>query len=115
MTGRKKLGSLLTIIMGLVLLAPGVAAAYSETILDTTLIRPYRWSSPAGGSYSTWRDTIGTNPSQWDIEKLVVTWSGANLEMQIYTNYPQAGLEGAGQADIALDPDQNGSWNVGVK
>jgi hypothetical protein len=116
MTGRKKLGTLLTIIMGLVLLAPGVAAAYTETLIDTTLVLPYRGTSPSTyDGWTNWTDIIGSPTSDWDIKQVAITWSGTNLEMQIFTNYPQAGLEGADQVDIALDPDQNGSWNVGVK
>ncbi len=107
---------LLIVIMSLVFLAPGGAFAYTQTIADNTLVLPYRWTSPSTyPGWTTWTDVIGTNPSDWNIKQVAVTWSGANLQMQIYTNYPKAGLEGAGQADLALDPDQNGSWNVGVK
>ncbi len=106
----------LIFIMSLLLLAPGGAAAYTETIADNTLVLPYLGTSPSTYSgWNTWTDIIASNPSEWDINKVAVTWSGANLQMQIYTNYPQAGLDGAGQADLALDPDQNSSWNVGVK
>jgi len=108
--------ALLIFIMSLVFLAPGGAAAYTETIADTTLVLPYRWTSPSTyPGWTTWTDVIGSNLSEWNIKQVAVTWSGDNLQMQIYTNYPQAGLEGAGAADIALDPNQNSSWNVGVK
>lgn len=123
MTGTKKLATLLTLILGLVLLAPVGAIAFTETLQDTTSVFPYftNGASPGYG-YTTWTDIIGNETvstgNQWDIKRMAVTWSGANLEMQIYTNYPQAGITAAGvnagQADIALDPNQNGSWNVGV-
>jgi hypothetical protein len=106
----------LIVIMSLVFLAPGGAAAYTETIADSTFVLPYRGTSPSTYSgWTTWTDVIASTPSAWNIKQVAVTWSGADLKMQIYTNYPQAGLEGAGAADIALDPNQNGSWNVGVK
>lgn len=116
MTGMKKLKTWLTVIMGLVLLAPGVAAADTETISDNTLVLPYRWTSPSAyPGWTNWTDIISNNTTAWNIDRVAVTWSGNNLAMQIFTNYPQGGLDGAGNADIALDPNQNGSWNVGIK
>jgi hypothetical protein len=116
MPGEIKLVTLLIFVMSLLFLAPGGAAAYDETITDTTLVLRYRYTSPSTyDGWTNWTDIIGSPTSDWDIKKVAVTWSGTNLEMQIYTNYPQAGLDGAGRADIALDPNQNGSWNVGVK
>lgn len=114
MSGKTKLVTLLIFILSLVFLAPGGAAAYTETLLDTTQVLPYRWTSPSTyPGWTTWTDVIGTPTSDWDIKKMAVTWSGSSLEMQIYTNYPQAGLDGAGQADIALG--HNGVFDVGVK
>lgn len=110
--------SLVIVIMSLVFLAPGGAAAYTytETIADTTLVLPYRWTSPSTyRGWTTWTDIIASTPSDWDIKRLAVTWSGADLKMQIYTNYRQAGWDGASQADIALDPNRDGIWDVGVK
>jgi len=116
MTRMNKLKTWLTVIMGLVLLAPGGAGAYTETILDNTLVLPYRWTAPSTyPGWTNWTDVIANTPSAWNIDRVAVTWSGANLAMQIFTNYPKGGLDGAGNADIALDPSQNGSWNVGVK
>ena len=116
MTFTNKLATLLTFIMALVLLAPGGAAAYTETIPDTTLVLPYRWTAPSTYSgWTNWTDVISNTPSAWNIDSVAVTWSGTNLTMQIFTNYPQGGLDGAGNADIALDPNQDGSWNVGIK
>lgn len=116
MTGMNKLKTWLTVIMGLMLLAPGSAAAYTETISDNTQVLPYRWTSPSTYSgWTNWTDIIANTPSAWNIDRVDVTWIGSNLMLQIFTNYPQGGLDGAGNADIALDPNQNGSWNVGVK
>jgi len=108
--------------MSLVFLAPGGAAAYTETLTDTTLVLPYRWTSPSTyPGWTTWTDIIGNETvstgNEWDIKQAKVTWSGTNLELQIYTNYPQAGITtngvNAGQADIALG--HNGVFDVGVK
>jgi hypothetical protein len=116
MTGTNKLATLLTLILGLVLLAPGGAAAYTETIPDTTFVLPYRGTAPSTYSgWTNWTDVIANNPGAWNIDRVAVSWTGNDLKLQIFTNYPQVGLEGAGQADIALDPNKNGSWNVGVK
>lgn len=116
MTGTNKLATLLALILGLVLLAPVGAAAYTETITDTTSVLPYQGILPSTYSgWTTWTDIIANQPTAWNIKRVDVTWTGSNLTMQIFTNYPKIGLEGAGQADIALDPSQNGSWNVGVK
>jgi len=111
-----KIATLLAVIMGLALLAPGGAAAETQTIPDTTLVLPYRWTSPSTSpGWTTWTDIIANNTVAWNIDRVAVTWTGSNLTMQIFTNYPQGGLEGAGDADIALDPNQDGSWNVGIK
>lgn len=116
MTKTNKLATLLAVIMGLVLLAPGGAVAYTETITDTTLVRPYRWLSPSEyPGWTTWTDIIANDTAAWNIDRVAVNWTGSNLTMQIFTNYPQGGLDGAGNADIALDPKQDGSWNVGIK
>ena len=111
-----KMAKLLAVIMGLALLAPGGAAADTQTITDTTLVLPYRWTSPSTyPGWTTWRDIIANNTVAWNIDRVAVNWTGSNLTMQIFTNYPQGGLDSAGNADIALDPSQNGSWNVGIK
>jgi hypothetical protein len=121
MTGTNKLATLLAFIMALVLLAPGGAAAdMTTTITDNTWMQPwYGHNNAVDAGYTSWNwrsDPIGIVPAAWEISKVDVTWlNGGNLQMKIYTNYPQAGLEGAGQADIALDPLKNGSWNVGIK
>ena len=115
MTGTKKLATFLTFILSLVLLAPIAAAAYTETLTDNTLVFPYsrEWCVSWVPGYTTWTDIIGdekvSTGNEWDVKQMKVTWSGANLMMQIYTNYPQAGITAsngvnAGQADIALGP-----------
>jgi hypothetical protein len=111
-----KIATLLAVIMGLALLAPGGAAAYTQTISDTTLVLPYQGTSASKyPGWTTWTDIIANNTVAWNIDQVAVTWTGSNLTMQIFTNYPQGGLENAGNADIALDPNQDGSWNVGIK
>jgi hypothetical protein len=118
MSGKTKLVALLIFVLSVLFWAPGGAAAYTETLTDTTLVFPYfkNGASPGYG-YTTWTDIIGdetvSTGSEWDIKRMAVTWSGANLEMQIYTNYPQAGLDGSGQADIALG--HNGVFDIGIK
>lgn len=123
MTLTNKLATLLAFIMALVVLAPGGAAAYTETMTDTTWVFPYfKHDVSPGYGYTTWTDIIGaemvSTGNEWDIKRMKVTWSGTNLELQIYTNYPQAGITAtngvnAGQADIALG--HNGTFDVGVK
>lgn len=81
--------------MGLALLAPGGAAAYTQTITDNTLVLPYQGTKASTyDGWTTWTDTIAAPTTEWDIKRVAVTWTGADLTMQIYTNYPQAGLEG---------------------
>ncbi len=113
MKKKNLLATLFIVIMGLVLLAPAGAFAYTETIADTTLVLPYQGSHANG---DPWTDIIAEHPTAWDITKTAITWTGTNLEMQIYTNYPQAGIstdgQNAGQADIALGT--NGTYTVGI-
>jgi hypothetical protein len=92
--------------------APWQAGAETVSIIDTTNVIPYYHKAPYP-SYTPWNnDIIAKNPSAWDIKKVDVTWSGAGLEMQIFTNYQQTGEEGAGQADIALG--NNGTFSYGI-
>ena len=119
MTGMKKLKTWLTVIMGLVLLAPGGAAAYTETISDTTYVIPYRGlNSTSGYNGGNPQDIIANNPTAWDIKKVGVTWTGdagaGQIMMQIFTNYAPGGAEGAGQADIALRLGNTGAWTYGI-
>ena len=104
--------------LALLLLAPGGAAADSTmTIMDNTWMQP--WQYGAVSTYPGWNNwtasPIGSDPMRGKSVKWPSTWSGANLEMQIFTNYPQAGLEGAGRTDIALSPGSgNGSFSYGI-
>jgi hypothetical protein len=115
-----KLIKLLVIFLGLVWLFPGEAPAATVSIQDTTLVQPWYHHGTAikaGFPSWGWRDIVATNPSQWDIKQVDVSWSsGGNLLLQIYTNYPQnqAGLAGAGQADIALDFNRDGIFETGI-
>jgi len=85
-----KIATLLAVIMGLALLAPGGTAAETQTIPDTTLVLPYRWTSPSTSpGWTTWTDIIANNTVAWNIDRVAVTWTGSNLTMQIFTNYPQ--------------------------
>jgi hypothetical protein len=107
--------------LALLWLFPGEAPAATVSILDTTMSQPWYHHAPASrqpllSSYG-WRDIVAANPSQWDIKKVDVTWSAdGSVLLQIYTNYPQtqAGLAGAGQADIALDCNRDGIFETGI-
>jgi len=116
-----KLLKLSMFILALLWLFPGEAPAATVSILDTTLSQPWYHHAPASqmpflSSYG-WRDVVAANPSQWDIKKVDATWSlDGSVMLQIYTNYPQtqAGLAGAGQADIALDYNRDGIYETGI-
>ncbi|MFI5354648.1 MAG: hypothetical protein ACHQX0_03470 [Desulfobaccales bacterium] len=87
------------------------------TLTDNTWMQP--WQSGAVSTYPGWNNwtvsPIANDPTAWEVSRVAITWSGANLEMQIFTNYPLAGLEGAGLADIALSPGSgHGSFNYGI-
>jgi hypothetical protein len=102
-------------------LFPGEAPAATISILDTTLSQPWYHQAPASriallSSYG-WRDVVAAKPAPWDISKVDVTWNAdGSILLQIYTNYPQtqAGLAGAGQADIALDFNRDGVYETGI-
>ena len=105
---------ILMIVVGLIglMASPWQAGAETVSIADTTNILPYYHNSPYP-SYHPWNnDIIAHNPLEWDIKKVDITWTGADLKMQIFTNYPQAGLEGAGQGDIVLG--LGGTFNYGI-
>lgn len=114
-----KIVKMMIVLSGLavLLLAPGIVAADSTmTITDNTWMQP--WQSGAVSTYAGWNNwtvsPIGQDPTAWEVSKVTINWTGANLEMQIFTNYPQAGLEGAGQTDIALSPGSGGSFSYGI-
>jgi hypothetical protein len=100
-------------------MVPGGAAATTVSITDNTWVQPWyghQTAIAAGFTGWNWRNVVATNPNAWEINKVDVTWgTGGSLRMQIYTNYPQAGLEGAGQADIALDSNRDGIFETGIK
>ncbi len=109
----------LIVIIGLVLLAPvgAVADTYTQTIMDTTNVIPYKGTTYTTG-YNSGNplDIIANNPLLWDIKKVAVIWDTAanTVEMKIYTNYQLTGQEGAGQGDIALRLGNTGAWTYGI-
>jgi hypothetical protein len=99
----RKLTFLVLFFGSLVLLGPGLAgASTSYTFLDTTTVQGWQGHAPSGLYDNV--DIVADPPtSAWDIKQVTVTYTDDNkIVMQIYTNYPQAGL-GPGQADIALN------------
>lgn len=107
----------LMLALGITLCLPGLASAYTQSIPDTTLVQPYRGTSPSTYTgWTNWTDIIGDPISNWQLNKVDVTWTATNtIKMEIFTNYPQAGREGAGQADIALDWNRDGIFETGIK
>jgi hypothetical protein len=115
--GRLRIWLIVTV--GLVLLAPVGAAAYTYTqiLQDDTLVLPYKGAShttdyASGGPV----DVIANNTALWDIKQVAIIWDTVNstLEMKIYTNYAPGGQEGAGQGDIVLSPGGDGKWGYGI-
>lgn len=115
----------LAILSALVLgLATG-AWAYTVTVMDTTLVKSYVGSNPYLYNGQYWHDVIGAvgggSPFQpgFAVEKAEITWSGADVQIKFYTNYPAAGLviggTNVGVADLFLDLDENGIFESGVK
>lgn len=105
--------------LAILLLAPGGAAAdYTTSIMDNTWMQPRQYGAVSTYSgWSNWRSSpIASDPTAWEVSRVDVTWSGSNLEMKIFTNYPQAGLECAGLTDISLSPGAsgNGSFSYGI-
>jgi hypothetical protein len=105
--------------VGLVLLAPVGAAAYTYTQIleDNTLVLPYKGASRTT-DYASGNpvDVIASNTDLWDLKQVAVTWDtvAGTLEMKIYTNYAPGGQEGANQGDIALSPGGNATWGYGI-
>lgn len=114
-----KMGKLriwLIAIVGLVLLAPVGAAAYTQTITDSTLVIPYKGTAHDNGYNSgNPMDVIAANPVLWNIDHVDVTWSAGNMvDIKIYTGYAPGGQESAGQGDIALSPGGGTAWDYGI-
>jgi hypothetical protein len=94
------------------------AWAYNMSLPDQTLVQGWidHNTAAAYGYYGYDPvDTIPPNDVHWDLKRVDLTWTPSNtLLMQIYTNYPQAGLDGAGQTDIAFDTNRDGVFETGV-
>ncbi len=105
---------LLALSLVAVLSLPGLALADGVFIPDTTLVDPYRWNAESTyPGWTTWTDIIGTPTADWDLKGVNIAYTADKVQMTIYTNYAQAGIDGAGQADIALG--KNGNFNLGIK
>ncbi len=104
---RKNLSKILLVLaLGISLLIPGLASAYTVSLEDTTKVQAYRWTSAYGG----WDDIIASPAERdsWDLKKVDVTWTLTKVRMEIYTNYPGgSGLDNAMQADIGLTRNLN--------
>lgn len=115
MTRMNKLKTWLTVIMGLVLLAPAGAAASSVTISDTTLVRPYIGTAPGSGAgydKNLLYDVIGIKggvsgqANGFDTSAVTVDWYDTNsLKFTIYTNFPQGGGAAIESGDPAIAAD----------
>lgn len=105
----KVLFTLGIILLALVCLSPLElrAATIQQTIDDNTVVYPYRYSARHGSS--TWTDIIAPDSSNWDIDRVSVTWNetAETVTLEIYTNYPLTG-GGGGTADLWLQNNANG-------
>lgn len=99
---------------------------------DTTLGQ--RWSggvpSPGGTPPAGWQDLVGG--TDFDVKRVGIEWSGADVVLRIQTNFPLAGTDEAGgpprgwsnyyggnsalyrPADVLLDLDRDGTWDRGI-
>lgn len=110
--------------LALMLVAPG-AWATTKTILDTTLVASYQNGSAVTWQGEFWHEVIGEpgggTPFKpgFDVSKLEVTWTGPDVQLKFFTNYPESGLVVGGinakVADLFLDLDENGIFEAGVK
>jgi len=88
------------------------ASPISITYWDTTKVDGWRNNAPDPNYQNV--DVIGGDA--FKLEKTVVTWDGSRVKMDIYTNWPARGQTSqTGVADLALDIDQNGSWDYAVR
>lgn len=105
----------LTLVVAALMLLSAVAAQADSLYLpDTTLVQPYRYSAPSEyPGWTTWTDIIADPLTGWDLKGVGVNWTADKVQLKIYTDYPEAGLDSAGQADIALG--HNGVFDYGIK
>ncbi|MBM3237116.1 PEP-CTERM sorting domain-containing protein [Candidatus Poribacteria bacterium] len=91
---------------------------FSYMIDDNTKVLQKR--SNNGGYGTTWTDVIGAS-SQFNIYGIDVSFSSGNITFDLYTNFNHDGIYQLTPyaiytylADLALDVDQNGTYEYGV-
>lgn len=107
------------------MIKPGDNDQRSDTIVDDTLVQ--RWvlgnPDPGGVPPAGWYDIIGNDV--FDTFQVNIIWSGEDIYLEIFTNFPETGYRdgtpigyphgGFWQvADLAVDLDRDGSWDIGV-
>jgi hypothetical protein len=87
-----------------------------ETIVDTTLVERWEKGVPNPGPPYGWADVIG--PSVFSTTLMNVIWSGADVLVQVYTNFPENGYQNPPinylPADVFFDFEMDGTWDEGV-
>jgi len=97
--------------------------AYTQTIVDTTLAQSFKDYTPINWSGSEWHDVIGDpgggTPFKdgFDVSKVEVTWSGADVHLKFFSNFPAGGLtvggKATGVADLFIDRNADGVGSLG--
>jgi hypothetical protein len=96
------------------LICTGNAFASSYVIHDNTYCHWSNSTYPGG----KWTDIVGA-ATNFDIKKIEISSSGGNLTFDMYTNFNDDGELQIGSvyayiADLALDMDQDGSYEYGI-
>lgn len=90
--------------LGLSILIPGLAWAYTQTFNDITLVK---------STVDGWVDIVGS--AHYDIKSTSVTWSGSNVTIAIHTN--NNGTPDWNQDfidDVAIDKNRDGIYETGI-
>ena len=109
----KKFPKILTLLCVAFFVLAGSSFAY--TIIDSTLVLK---GQPQTGITYNWVDVIG-DPDIFDVDRIDVSWDGDDITFELFTNFDSDGYAQVSQAhtylaDLALDTDLDGIYDVGV-